>query len=136
MLLNYQKYAKLSSTYTGMKCGADGRMHTAYSLISTWRMNSSSSPFGGDTKADKEGGNLQNIPKRGEEGSLIRSIFVADEGKVLLASDRVQAEAMVVAWLSKDSFAEAETFIGLVLRDSSACLRIWLMILKQNALTT
>lgn len=102
VLLEYQKYSKLSSTYTNMRCGTDGRMHTSYSLISTWRMNSTASPFGGNKKEDKEGGNLQNIPKRGEEGSLIRSIFIPDEGKVLLASDRVQAEAMVVAWLSRD----------------------------------
>lgn len=102
-LLDYQKYAKLASTYTSMRCDSDGRMRTSYSLVSTWRMNSRSSPFGGFTKADREGGNLQNIPKRGEEGELIRSIFVADEGKILVASDRVQAEAMVIAWDSQDS---------------------------------
>lgn len=101
-LLNYQKYAKLSSTYTSMRCDSDGRMRTSYSLVTTWRMNSRSSPFGGLTKADREGGNLQNIPKRGDEGKLIRSIFIADEGKVLVSSDRVQAEAMVIAWDSQN----------------------------------
>lgn len=101
-LLSYQKFAKFASTYTSMRCDADGRMRTSYSLVSTWRMNSRSSPFGGSTKADREGGNLQNIPKKGEEGKLIRSIFIADKGKVLLASDRVQAEAMVIAWDSQN----------------------------------
>lgn len=102
-LLDYQKYAKFASTYTSMRCDSDGRMRTSYSLVSTWRMNSRSSPFGGLTKADREGGNLQNIPKKGEEGKLIRSIFIPDEGKTLLASDRVQAEAMVIAWDSQNS---------------------------------
>lgn len=101
-ILKYQKFAKFASTYTSMKCDADGRMHTTYGLVSTWRMNSTASPFGGPDKKDREGGNLQNIPKKGEEGKLIRGLFIPDEGKVMLASDRRQAEAMVVAYESED----------------------------------
>jgi len=102
-ILDYQKYSKLASTYTSMRTDSDGRIRTAYSLVSTWRMNSRSSPFGGFKKEDREGGNLQNIPKRGKEGKLIRSIFIPDPDKVMLASDRVQAEAQMVAWLSGDT---------------------------------
>jgi len=101
-ILDYQKFAKLASTYADMNLDADGRMRTAYSLVSTWRMNSVASPFGGWTKADKEGGNLQNIPVRTEEGRMVRRLFIADPGMVLLTCDRSQAEARYVAWDSQD----------------------------------
>jgi len=101
-ILDYQKFSKLASTYADMKLDSDGRVRTSYSLVSTWRMNSSSSPFGGWTKVDREGGNLQNIPVRSEEGRLIRELFIPDKGMVLIASDRRQAEAMYVAWDSRD----------------------------------
>jgi len=101
-ILDYQKFSKLASTYTGMKLDLDGRVRTSYSLVTTWRMNSSASPFGGWTKEDREGGNLQNIPIRSEEGRMIRELFIPDPGMVLLSSDRRQAEAMVVAWESQD----------------------------------
>lgn len=101
-LMDYKKFSKLASTYTDMKLDVDGRMRTSYSLVSTWRMNSSSSPYGGFTKEDREGGNLQNIPKRTEEGKMVRRLFIPDPGKVLLCFDRRQAEAMFVAWDSRD----------------------------------
>lgn len=101
-ILDYQKFAKLSSTYAEMKLDSDGRIRTSYSLVSTWRMNSSASPFGGWTKEEREGGNLQNIPVRTEEGRMIRELFIPDVGMVLLAKDREAAEARVVTWDSQD----------------------------------
>lgn len=101
-ILDFQKFSKLASTYAEMKLDSDGRIRTSYSLVSTWRMNSSSSPFGGWTKEEREGGNLQNIPVRSEEGRMIRQLFIPDPGKVFLAFDRRQAEAMVVTWLCQD----------------------------------
>lgn len=94
-IVDHRKFAKLSGTYTKMEVEKDKRIRTSYSFISTYRLSSSESIFGG-------GGNLQNIPVKGEEGKLIRSLFVPDKGKVLLASDLSQAEARVVAWLSND----------------------------------
>lgn len=94
-ILRYKKYSKLASTYTSMEIDEDGRIHTSYSFISTYRLNSSESPFGG-------GGNLQNIPKKGDEGKAIRSLFIPDSGKIMFAADYRQAEAMVVAWLCED----------------------------------
>lgn len=94
-ILDYQKFAKLASTYADIELDADGRIRTSYSLVSTWRLNSSKSHFGG-------GGNLQNIPKQTEEGRMVRQLFIPDEGKELLASDLSQAEARVVAWEAED----------------------------------
>jgi DNA polymerase-1 len=95
-VVDHRKFAKLSSTYADMKVEKDNRIRTSYGFVSTYRLSSSESIFGG-------GGNLQNIPVRSEEGRLIRKLFIPDEGKVLLASDLSQAEARVVAWLSNDT---------------------------------
>lgn len=94
-ILDYKRYSKLTSTYTSMEIDSDGRVHTSYSFVTTWRLNSSESPFGG-------GGNLQNIPVRTEEGKAIRSLFIPDPGKIMFAADYRQAEAMIVAWESED----------------------------------
>ena len=101
-ILEYQKFAKLASTYTSMNADVDGRVHTSYSFISTWRTSSSKSHFGSPKKGEGEGGNLQNIPKRGEEGQMIRKLFIPDEGKEMGKADYVQAEAQVVAWEAED----------------------------------
>lgn len=126
LLLEYQKYSKLDSTYTKMQVDEDGRIHTTYGWISTWRCNSSESPFGG-------GGNLQNIPIRTEEGNMIRELFISDlmepysgeewqkvlklceafagpeiasklvNGQMVWGKvDLSQAEARIVAWESND----------------------------------
>lgn len=94
-LLKNRKYSKLASTYTNMKVAEDSRVRTSYSWISTYRLSSSESHFGG-------GGNLQNIPKRGEEGRLIRCLFIPDEDHIFISCDKKQAEAMVVAWQAQD----------------------------------
>ncbi len=94
-LLEYRKMEKLRSTYAEMEVDSDGRIHTSYGWISTYRLSSSESHFG-------KGGNLQNIPVRSEEGKEVRKLFIADKGKVFLARDYIQAEAMVVAWEARD----------------------------------
>ena len=90
-----RKFSKLATTYTSMKLDSDGRVRTSYTWVSTFRLSSSESHFGG-------GGNLQNIPTRTEEGREIRKLFIPDEGKVFLAGDGSQAEAREVAWLAND----------------------------------
>ena len=95
-IVDHRKFSKLKNTYAEMKVEKDNRIRTSYGFISTYRLNSSESIFGG-------GGNLQNIPVRSEEGKLVRSLFIPDQGKVLLACDLAQAEARVVAWLANDT---------------------------------
>ncbi|MCP3684346.1 MAG: hypothetical protein GY861_16840, partial [bacterium] len=94
-ILDFQKFSKLNSTYAEMEIDTDNRVHTSYGLVSTWRLSSSESPFG-------SGGNLQNIPVQSEEGRMVRSLFIPDEGREFLACDLSQAEARVVAWESDD----------------------------------
>ena len=95
-LLDYRKFEKLRNTYAEMEVDSDGRIHTSYGWITTWRLNSSESHFG-------KGGNLQNIPIRSEEGRQVRMLFIPDLGMVFLSRDYIQAEAMFVAWDARDT---------------------------------
>lgn len=94
-LSDYRKFDKLASTYAEMQVEPDGRVRTSYGFVSTFRLFSAESHFGG-------GGNLQNIPVRGEEGTMIRKLFIPDERYIMLSGDGIQAEAQEVAWLSND----------------------------------
>ena len=91
----FKRFHKLASTYAEMEVDSDGRIHTSYSFVSTWRLNSRKSFFGG-------GGNLQNIPAHGEESKAIRSLFIPDEGMEMGAADYDRAEAWVTAFEAND----------------------------------
>jgi uracil-DNA glycosylase family 4 len=112
-ILDYQRFNKLSNTYAEMIVDGDGRVHTAYRWVSTWRTSSSSSPFVFKDGANEEaGGNLQNIPRATtEEGKAVRALFVADEGKILIASDLSQAEDRCVTWES-NNVAKIEQYLS------------------------
>lgn len=101
-IMEYKKYAKLSGTYANMQVDSDGRIHTSYTFVSTWRLSSSESPFG-------NGGNLQNIPAMyHENGKAIRQLFIPDDGMKIGCADYSQAEAMVVDWEAGDVAAIKE----------------------------
>ena len=79
-VLEYRQYAKLKSTYVDgllKVIPPDGRVRTSFQMTvtATGRL-SSTEP------------NLQNIPTRTELGSELRRMFVAEEGKVLVADVR------------------------------------------------
>ena len=96
-ILEFRRYSKLLGTYANVELSKDGRIRTSYDPTGTvtWRLSSYSSHLGG-------GGNLQNIPKRADEGGALRRLFMADPGFIMVAADYRQAEAMVVAWLARD----------------------------------
>ncbi|TAL58565.1 MAG: DNA polymerase I [Legionella sp.] len=95
VIMEYRGLTKLVSTYIDTlpeKINPQTqRVHTSYNqaIAATGRL-SSTEP------------NLQNIPIRSEEGRLIRTAFIAPEGKVLLAADYSQIELRIMAHLSQD----------------------------------
>lgn len=100
MVLDYRKLTKLINTYLKNlgECihPTTGRVHTSFhqAAVATGRL-SSSDP------------NLQNIPIRTEEGRLIRSAFVADDGYVLLSADYSQVELRMLAHFCGDETLRA-----------------------------
>lgn len=93
-ILEYRQLAKLKSTYADGLAGfiaADGRIHGTFNqtITATGRI-SSTDP------------NLQNIPVRTELGRLLRKVFIAKEGYVLIDADYSQIELRVLAAMSGD----------------------------------
>jgi DNA polymerase-1 len=88
-ILEYREIHKIKSTYLESLPAfvqSDGRIHTHFqqTVTATGRL-SSIEP------------NLQNIPVRKSWGKVIRSCFVAEEGKVLLSADYSQIEMRILA---------------------------------------
>lgn len=93
-ILEYRQVAKLKSTYADGLANfiqEDGRIHGNFhqTITATGRI-SSTDP------------NLQNIPIRTELGRMLRKIFIAKEGYVLIDADYSQIELRVLAALSED----------------------------------
>lgn len=94
-ILKFRFNSKLKSTFIeGLRKALrkDGTVHTSFNqTITTTGRLSSTDP------------NLQNIPTRAEEGKLLRSMFVARPGNVLVDADYSQIELKLVAHFSGDS---------------------------------
>ena len=90
-ILEYRAQTKLKG-FLKTKVDADGRIRTAYIIsgTKTGRLASKEHVYGSGT-------NLQNIPR-----GVPREMFIAEEGNVLIGADLSQAEARIVACLSKD----------------------------------
>ena len=93
-ILEYRGLAKLKSTYAdGLAAFIDegGRIHSSFNqMITATGRISSTEP------------NLQNIPMRTEMGRMIRKVFVAKEGCLLVDADYSQIELRILAHLSQD----------------------------------
>jgi len=104
LIIEYRETRKNLSTYVhAIKSAAssDGRVHTNFNIhrTSTGRL-SSDSP------------NIQNIPKEGYVGKLIRKVFVAKEDHMLLRLDYSQMEVRMIANITKDKFLTADLRSG------------------------
>ncbi len=93
-ILDYRTLTKLKSTYADgllKVIDYDGRIRSNFTMTvtATGRL-SSVEP------------NLQNIPVRKEQGSLIRKMFVAAPGNVLVDADYSQIELRLLAHISGD----------------------------------
>jgi len=94
-ILEYRKIAKLYGTYVeGLLkvAGEDGRIRTDFKQTGTVTGRLSSAEP-----------NLQNIPVRTEEGSLLRKFFIPEEGKVLIDADYSQIELRILSHMANDT---------------------------------
>lgn len=94
-IIEARKVRKLQSLFAEENISEDGRIRCQYSLMSkTGRMRSTKKKGG----LGGRGMNLQNVKASGPA----RSFFIPEDGHILLGADQKQAEAMIVAWFSKD----------------------------------
>ncbi len=91
LLLRYRKIQKINSTYVeGFRpLIKNGRVHTTY--------NQSNTQTGRLSSANP---NLQNIPIRTDEGRVLRKLFTASAGNVLIDADYSQIELRLLAHFS------------------------------------
>ena len=103
-VLDFRELSKLKSTYADglLKVIApDGRIHTTFQMTVT------------DTgRLSSREPNLQNIPVRRESGALLRRMFVAGEGNVLVDADYSQIELRLLAHISGDENMRAAFLSG------------------------
>jgi DNA polymerase-1 len=93
-ILDYRKLSKLYGTYVeGLLkvAGDDGRIHTDFKQTGTVTGRLSSAEP-----------NLQNIPIRTEEGSLLRRFFIPSANQVLIDADYSQIELRILAHMAND----------------------------------
>lgn len=90
---DYQKVAKLISTYTSFPVDANSRVHFSYKIHGTTTGRLSS---GG--KGD-EAGNAQNIPEEA------RKMFIAEDGYTFINADYTNLELVILAFISDDDSA-------------------------------
>ena len=93
IILEIRGLVKLLGTYVRAELESNNRICTSYKIsgTETGRLSAGCSVY-------NRGTNIQNIPRE----PSIRSIFIADPGKILVNADLSQAEARVVAYLAKE----------------------------------
>ena len=102
LILERRSTHKLLNTYIKAVVDYDGRMRTTYNQVGTETGRTSTSIITKPLRSAKFGVSFQTVPKHGELGHDIRSMYVPDPGKIFIEFDQSQAEARVVALLAKD----------------------------------
>ncbi|MBF0474032.1 MAG: DNA polymerase I, partial [Nitrospirae bacterium] len=113
-LLEFRRLTKLKNTYIDPLPNhinkTSGRLHTTFNqtATATGRL-SSTNP------------NLQNIPIKGEGGEMMRKVFIAPDGHLLISADYSQIELRILAHLSGDVTMIDAFKAGYDIHQSTAC---------------
>ena len=98
-ILAYQKFSKLYGTYVVPYVGDEDRP----SALDRGRIHTQFVQTGAESgRFSSRNPNLQNVPSRSEDGRLLREVFVADDGEMLVVADYSQIEPRIIASLSGD----------------------------------
>lgn len=92
LIMSCRKQRKILSTYLQIPTDDNDKIHSSYNICGTitGRFSSSKSLL-------KSGMNLQNIP-----AGIVKSLFLPDDGYILGEIDLSQADARIVAYITKD----------------------------------
>lgn len=92
-ILEFSEWDKIRGTYlqSWMNKEIGGRVYTNLNQIGTETSRFSSNDP-----------NLQNVPRRGDKSELIRSLFIAEPGHLLVIADYAQIELRVLAHYTRD----------------------------------
>lgn len=104
LIVDIRKIRKILNTYIRAELEPDGRLKCAF-IIGGSTQDEDGNEIKGGTETGRlssrtnvygRGTNLQNIPR----GPMVRSLFLPDDGKILVNADLNKAEARAVAYLA------------------------------------
>lgn len=96
IVLRLREYRDFMERYLDAKVRPSGRMSCSIDPTGTKSGRTSSR-----VALDGTGTNLHTIPVRKKEGALVRQMFIADPGKILVVRDYKQGETWFVAYLAR-----------------------------------
>lgn len=102
LILDIRRYRKTLGTYLNASLDYDGRMRCSYNICGTETGRTSTSKMKAPVRPKPIGIPYQVLTKHGSIGHDVRSILIADKGKILIEVDLSQADARSVALLSRD----------------------------------
>jgi uracil-DNA glycosylase family 4 len=115
MILEYKKWSKLKSSFLSIDLSPEDTVHTSYNITGSSTDEEGRKSFGRWSSSKSiilpyGSGNLQNIP------AIARKMYGVGENEVLIQADYVQAEAVVVAYLTGNNRLKKmfQTSYGLV----------------------
>lgn len=102
IILEERRIRDQKSRYISFTPDYDGRCKTSFNISATETCRSSTSVLQKPIRPKKMGLAFHTISKHGRLAKDIRSMFIPDPGKIFLQADSSQAEARIVAVLSRD----------------------------------
>ena len=103
LILDGRKIRKTLGTYLEAKTDVDSRMRCSTRITGTENGRTSNSILRKPLRYEIRGQAFQTLTKHGDIGADLRTQYIPTPGKILLEVDMSQAEARVVALLSKDA---------------------------------